>query len=53
MPPSPQGSGGLSLEYEAATEDMMRKTSPKWAPWYLIPANDKLFGRLAAFIDID
>jgi len=36
-------------EYEAATEDMMRKTSPKWAPWYLIPANDKLYGRLAAF----
>jgi hypothetical protein len=27
----------------------MRKTSPKWAPWYLIPANDKLYGRLAAF----
>jgi AMP-polyphosphate phosphotransferase len=37
------------VEYEVATEDMMRKTSPKWAPWYLIPANDKLYGRLAAF----
>jgi hypothetical protein len=36
-------------EYEAATEDMMRKTSPKWAAWYLIPANDKLYGRLAVF----
>ena len=28
---------------------MMGKTSRKWAPWYLIPANDKLYGRLAAF----
>ena len=36
-------------EYEAASEDMMGRTSPKWAPWYLIPANDKLYGRLATF----
>jgi hypothetical protein len=28
---------------------MMGRTSPKWAPWYLIPANDKLYGRLATF----
>jgi polyphosphate kinase 2 (PPK2 family) len=33
----------------AAIEDMMEKTSPKWAPWYLIRANDKLYGRLATF----
>ena len=28
-------------EYEAAIEDMMRKTSIRQAPWHLIPANDK------------
>ena len=28
---------------------MMERTSTKQAPWYLVPANDKLFGRLAAF----
>src|SRR5271169_991555 len=36
-------------DYEAAIEDMMEETSTKWAPWYLVPGNDKLFGRLAAF----
>ena len=28
---------------------MLARTSAKWAPWYLIRANDKLYGRLAAF----
>ena len=28
---------------------MMEKTSHRWAPWYLIPANDKPYGRLATF----
>ena len=28
---------------------MMEKTSTKPAPWYLVPANDKLHGRLAMF----
>ena len=36
-------------EYEAAIEDMVDKTSNRRAPWYVIPANDKPFGRLAAF----
>jgi len=36
-------------DYEVAIEDMMELTSTKWAPWYLVPANDKLFGRLATF----
>lgn len=36
-------------DYEVAIEDMMERTSTKWAPWYLVPANDKPFGRLAAF----
>jgi AMP-polyphosphate phosphotransferase len=36
-------------DYEAAIEDMMEQTSRKKAPWYLIPANDKPYGRIAAF----
>jgi polyphosphate kinase 2 (PPK2 family) len=34
-------------DYETAIEDMLEKTSSKRAPWFLIPANDKLFGRIA------
>ena len=37
-------------DYEVAIEDMMEKTSPTRAPWYLIPTNDKLYGRLAVFM---
>ena len=36
-------------EYEMAIEDMMEETSTKHAPWHLIPANNKPFGRIAAF----
>jgi len=36
-------------DYVAAIEDMMEKTSTPRAHWHLIPANDKPFGRLAAF----
>jgi AMP-polyphosphate phosphotransferase len=36
-------------DYETAIEDMMEKTSSKRAPWHLVPANNKPFGRLAAF----
>jgi polyphosphate kinase 2 (PPK2 family) len=36
-------------DYEVAIEDMMEKTSLKRAPWYLIPANDKPYGRIAVF----
>jgi hypothetical protein len=35
--------------YEAAIEDMVEVTSTKHAPWYLVPANNKPFGRLATF----
>ncbi len=35
-------------DYEAAIEDMMEETSTRHAPWRLIPANDKLFARVAA-----
>jgi AMP-polyphosphate phosphotransferase len=37
-------------DYEVAIEDMMEKTSLKRAPWYLIPANDRLYGRIAVFM---
>jgi AMP-polyphosphate phosphotransferase len=36
-------------DYEAAIEDMMAETSTEHARWHLIPANDKLYGRVAAF----
>ncbi|MGO9759137.1 MAG: polyphosphate kinase 2 family protein [Roseiarcus sp.] len=37
------------IEYETAIEDMMGETSTERAPWHLIPANDKPYGRIAAF----
>jgi AMP-polyphosphate phosphotransferase len=40
---------GRWKDYEAAIEDMIEATSTKRAPWHLVPANDKPFGRLAAF----
>jgi len=36
-------------DYEVAIEEMMDKSSTKSAPWYLIPTDNKPFGRLAAF----
>ena len=36
-------------DYEVAIEDMAETTSTKRAPWHLVPANNKPFGRLAAF----
>jgi len=36
-------------QYEVAIEDMMEQTSTKRARWYLVPANNKPYGRLAAF----
>jgi len=38
---------GRWKDYETAIEDMMEKTSMRRAPWHLIPANDKPYGRLA------
>jgi polyphosphate kinase 2 (PPK2 family) len=36
-------------DYEVAIEDMMWQTSSKRSPWYLVPANNKPYARLAAF----
>ncbi|MFO1090611.1 MAG: polyphosphate kinase 2 family protein [Hyphomicrobiales bacterium] len=34
-------------EYMAAFEDMLSNTSTEWAPWFVIPADNKWFARLA------
>ncbi len=39
-------------DYETAIEDMMARTSTAHAPWWLIPANDKPYGRIAALRNI-
>ena len=47
-------------DYQRAFSDVLSRTSTEWAPWYIIPADDKPFARLAAagviataLIDID
>ena len=36
-------------DYALAIEDMLETTTTERAPWHLVPANNKPFGRLAAF----
>lgn len=33
-------------QYEQAAEEMLEKTSTEYAPWHVIPANDKRFARV-------
>ena len=47
-------------DYQKAFSDVLSNTSTEWAPWYVIPADDKPFARVAAaaviaraLIDID
>jgi PPK2 family polyphosphate:nucleotide phosphotransferase len=35
-------------DYQKAFNDILSKTSTEWAPWYVIPADDKPFARVAA-----
>jgi len=35
-------------DYQKAFSDILSKTSTDWAPWYVIPADDKPFARVAA-----
>jgi PPK2 family polyphosphate:nucleotide phosphotransferase len=35
-------------DYQKAFADVLSKTSTSWAPWYVIPADDKPFARVAA-----
>ena len=34
-------------DYRVAVEDMLDRTETSWAPWYVIPAENKKFGRIA------
>jgi polyphosphate:AMP phosphotransferase len=36
-------------QYEAAVEDMVARTNTEFAPWHLVPANDKRFARIQVF----
>jgi PPK2 family polyphosphate:nucleotide phosphotransferase len=40
-------------DYMRAYEDVFSNTSTKWAPWYIVPANNKWFMRLAVAAIID
>ncbi len=42
---------GYWKDYQKAYEEMLRATSTKWAPWYVMPADHKWFTR-AAVADI-
>jgi PPK2 family polyphosphate:nucleotide phosphotransferase len=51
---------GFWNDYQIAFEDMIRHTSTKFAPWYVVPADHKWFSRVivadalgAALMDID
>ena len=37
---------GYWKDYQAAYEDMIRNTSTKYAPWYVVPADNKWYTRL-------
>lgn len=34
-------------DYQRAFDDMLSATSTRWAPWYVVPADNKWFARLA------
>jgi polyphosphate kinase 2 (PPK2 family) len=36
-------------DYQTAIEDIIEETATQHAPWHLIPANNKPYGRIAAF----
>ncbi|RWO83074.1 MAG: polyphosphate kinase 2 family protein [Mesorhizobium sp.] len=38
--------------YQKAFEDMLENTSTEWAPWFVIPADNKWFARLAVSLVI-
>ena len=35
-------------EYNVAVDEMIEKTSTEFAPWNIVPSNDKLFARIYA-----
>ena len=38
---------GFWDDYMTAYEDLLRATSTEWAPWHVVPADNKWFTRLA------
>jgi PPK2 family polyphosphate:nucleotide phosphotransferase len=45
--PSDVRERGYWDDYQRAFDSMLTKTSTRWAPWYVVPADHKWFGRLA------
>ena len=45
--PSDVRERGYWDEYQQAFDDMLSRTSTKWAPWYVVPADHKWYSRLA------
>jgi PPK2 family polyphosphate:nucleotide phosphotransferase len=39
---------GFWNDYQKAFSDMLSNTSTRWAPWYVIPADNKWYARIAA-----
>ena len=35
-------------QYMDAFEELLSHTSTEWAPWYVVPADDRWFARIAA-----
>ena len=38
----------IVVDYQKAFSDVLSNTSTPWAPWYVVPADDKPFARVAA-----
>jgi PPK2 family polyphosphate:nucleotide phosphotransferase len=45
--PSDVRERGYWDDYQQAFDSLLTKTSTRWAPWYVVPADHKWFGRLA------
>lgn len=39
-------------DWLAACEEMFAQTDSRWAPWHLIPSNNRRYGRIQAILDI-
>jgi polyphosphate kinase 2 (PPK2 family) len=48
MGPSDVRNVVLRADYEAAIDEMFERCSPRAAPWYAVPFEDKRYGRVAA-----
>ena len=48
LPPTTSRSAPSGTTTSGAFSDVLSNTSTEWAPWYVIPADDKPFARVAA-----